>query len=86
MKIIANKALFWFLQDGTELNMEKPEHIDLYIQQTLSYGSLKDIKELFHIISLNTFWESFERIKKFLPLPIRKFWEEYHGDIKSAPE
>lgn len=86
MKVIANKSLFWFLRDGAELNMEKPDHIDLYVQQALSYGHVKDIKELFRIISPNTFWESFSRIKRFLPLQIRKFWEEYNGNIKPAPK
>lgn len=35
MKIAAEEHLFWFLKEGTLLDLDKPSELDLYLQQIL---------------------------------------------------
>lgn len=81
MKTVAKKRLFWYLKDGVELDLDNPSHKDMYVQQILSHGNTADIKEMLKILSLDAFRESFNRIKRFLPAEIRRFWEEGCGGI-----
>ena len=81
MKVITGKRLFWFLEEGTELDLSNKAHLDMYIQQILTRGRTSDIKNLFKIIKPLDFVESFDRIKPFLPKEIKQFWEEGLGDI-----
>lgn len=81
MKTIAEKRLFWFLKEGTELDLSNKTHMDMYVQQVLSRGSVSDIKNLFKMIKAEEFIESFNRIKNFLPKEVKMFWEESIGDI-----
>ncbi len=86
MKTVINKRLFWFLKEGTELDFSNKTHLDMYIQQTLSRGKLSDIKKLFKTIPPSDFIKSYSRVKKFFPKEVRKFWEEWLGDINKPTE
>lgn len=86
MKTILEKRLFWFLKEGTELDVSNKTHLDMFIQQTLSRGKTSDIKKLFKIIPPSDFIQSFNRVKNFLPKEVRRFWEEYVGDIDRPAE
>jgi hypothetical protein len=86
MKTIAEKRLFWFMKEGTELDLCKKAHLDMYVQQTFSRGRSSDIKRLFKMLSFSDISESFNRIKNFLPPEVKKFWEETFGDINTPPE
>jgi len=80
MKIVPDKRLFWFLKDNIELDLDSPSVLDMYVQQILTRGSSQDIKSLSEKIGLDKFKESFERIKRFLPPEVTRFWEDYFGD------
>lgn len=86
MKTIIEKRLFWFLKEGSELDLSNKAHLDMYIQQALSRGKTSDIKKLFKTIPPSDFIESFSRVKNFLPKEVRRFWEECLGDINRATE
>ncbi len=86
-KTVAGKRLFWFLKEGTSIDLSKPSYRDLYIQQVLTTGDTRDIKKLFREVKLADFIDSFNRLKKFLPEEVRKFWDETLGDLnKSSKE
>lgn len=80
MKTKTEKRLFWYLKEGTELDLENPSHRDMYVQQILSHGKTEDIKKLIRTLPPETFRKSFSRVKRFLPKEVRKFWEEGLGD------
>jgi len=85
MKIRVDNRLFWFLKEDTELDLSNKAHLDLYVQQILSRGRLADVRRLFERVKRRDFIESFSRLKHFLPKEVRKFWEEWLGDLdKSA--
>ena len=86
MKINAEKRLFWFLREGVELDLSNKAHLDMYVQQTLSKGKTSDIQKLIHTISPSVFAESFGRVKNFFPEEVRRFWEEWVGDINKPAE
>ena len=86
MKIIAEKRLFWFLKEGTELDLSNKAHLDMYVQQTLARGRTSDVKKLFEILEFSDFTESFNRVKNFLPPEVRKFWEECIADTYEPPK
>ena len=86
MKSVVEKRLFWFLKEGTELDLSNKIHMDIYIQQTLLRGRTADIKMLFKKVKPLDFAESFLRIKNFLPLEIKSFWEEWLGDTDRTAE
>ena len=84
--IVAQKKLFWFLKEGTRFDFSKKDHRDMYIQQVLSRGKIADVQELFRIIEVADFQESFARIRKFLPKEVKRLWEEWLGDINRPAE
>jgi hypothetical protein len=84
MKSVVDKRLFWFLKEGTELDLSNKAHLDMYVQQALSKGKISDIKKLFKVVAPSDFIESFSRVKSFLPKEVRKFWEEWLGDINQS--
>lgn len=86
MKTVAEKRLFWFLKEGTEFDLSNKTHLDTYIQQTLSRGRTSDIRRLLEIVKPSDFNASFVRIKDFLPKEVRRFWEEWLGDINQSAE
>lgn len=80
MKISTDKRLFWFFNDKTELNLENEKHLNMYVQQVLSYGRFEDVRNLLSTIDKGTFKKSFNRIKNFLPKEVKRFWErDYVG-------
>ena len=86
MKSVVEKRLFWFLREGTELDLSNKTHLDMYVQQTLSKGKISDIKKLFEMVAHADFIESFSRVKSFLPKEVRKFWEEWLGNLNPSPK
>lgn len=81
MKIIPEKRLFWFLKEGTELDLSDKAQLDMYVQQSISMGRTSDIKKLLNTVKSSDFINSLNRIKNFLPKEVRRFWEEWLGDI-----
>jgi hypothetical protein len=86
MKVLAKSRLFWFLKEGTELDLNNQAYLDMYVQQILTRGKAQDIKELLGMVDLKTFKESFERIKNFLPAEVKKFWENGLGGTDRSSE
>ena len=82
VNLTADKKLFWFLKDNVKLDPSVPSHLDMYVQQIITYGGAEDIKMLFKNISLKQFELSFLRLKPFLPFEINKFWEDFIGENK----
>jgi hypothetical protein len=79
-----DNRLFWFLKEDTELDLSNKAHLDLYVQQILSRGRLTDVQRLFERVERRDLMESFSRLKRFLPKEVRKFWEEWLGDLDKA--
>jgi len=84
METQVQKQLFWFLKEGTKLDLSNKTHLDMYIQQILSRGKTSDVKKLLRDVNAEDFLESFERIKDFLPKEVKMFWEEWLGDINKS--
>ncbi|MEW6680851.1 MAG: hypothetical protein AB1297_07555 [bacterium] len=82
MRIIANKRLFWFLKEGTNLDLSQPSVLDMYVQQTITRGRTEDIKELLNLLNLKELQTVLERIKHFIPEEVRRFWEDFIKDDK----
>ena len=80
MKIVPEKRLFWFLKDNIKLDLSNPSVLDMYIQQVIMYGRAEDISALFSKINLSQFKNAFMRLSHFLPLEVRKFWEDAIGN------
>ena len=80
-KIISENRLFWFLKEGTEINLQDKGQLDLYVQQILSSGKTEDVKQLLETISPSVFEKSFDRIKRFLKNEVKIFWKEYFEDF-----
>ncbi len=80
MKMAAEKKLFWYLKEGAELDLSNRSHLDMYVQQVLTRGTISDVQLLLKKISREGFADSFRRVKPFLPRLVRKFWEEWLGD------
>lgn len=86
MKTVAEKRIFWFLKEGSELDLSNRSHLDMYVQQILLRGRTVDIKNLLKIVALSDFTDSFKRLKNFFPKEVRRFWEEFLADINRPPE
>lgn len=80
MDFKSNKFLFWFFKDKARLDLENPSVLDMYVQQVISRGKTADVKNLLKTIKPRKFKESFQRLNRFLPLEVRKFWEDYLGN------
>lgn len=66
---------FWYLR-GDNFDTSSSFCLDMYIQEVLSYGYSEDIRKMFKIIDKDKIKLSFSRIKYFLPLEVKKFWED----------
>lgn len=84
MKVTVEKRLFWFLKEGTELDLSSKPDMDMYVQQTIMRGKESDIKILLTTVKHSDFVDSLGRIRKFLPKEVRRFWEEWLGDINRS--
>ncbi len=80
MRIVAEKRLFWFLKDKVKFDLSDPRELEMYIQQVITHGGVRDIKALFSRINLAQFKNAFRRVSRFLPFEVRKFWEDAIGD------
>ncbi len=80
MYITPDKRLFWFLKDNIKLDLSEPSQLDMYVQQVVTCGRTEDIRTLFKNIGRESFKSAFIRLKHFLPLEVRKFWEDFIGD------
>ncbi|MDI6734643.1 MAG: hypothetical protein QME42_00360 [bacterium] len=80
MKIIPDKRLFWFLKEGITLDSNEPSVLDMYVQQVITRGKTEDVKVLLRNISLEQFRQVFMRIKHFLPVEVKMFWEDFIGN------
>ncbi|TRZ95047.1 hypothetical protein D4R78_04975 [bacterium] len=80
MKIVAQRRLFWFLKDNIKLDLSNTSVLDMYIQQVIMYGRVEDISVLFSKINFSQFKNAFMRLSRFLPLEVRKFWEDAIGN------
>jgi len=79
MKFTPNELLFWFFKNKTKINLDNPADLDTYLQQVLTHGKTNDIKQLLKRVKPLKFQEAFERTKKFLPLEVKMFWEDFIG-------
>jgi len=66
MKIKVDRRLFWYMKEGTELDLENLSHLDMFVQQVLSTGKTADIKRMLRVFPPDIFRESFNRIERFL--------------------
>ncbi|MFH0796037.1 MAG: hypothetical protein V2A65_03155 [Candidatus Omnitrophota bacterium] len=82
MKVLIDKILFWFLKEGSELDLSRRDHLDMYVQQIITRGRTPDIKKLLSTVSHSDFTRSFARVKNFLPQEVKNFWEEGLGYLE----
>ena len=80
MEITAKPDLFWFLKEGTKLDLTQPSTVDLYVQQVLTRGGAEDVKELLRLLDAASFRAAFRRVKPFIPAEVRSFWEDFLGN------
>ncbi len=81
MEIMIPENLFWFLKEGTRLDLSKRVHRDMYVQQVLTRGRTADVRKLLSTIKVAEFSESLGRIERFLPKGVQRFWEEWLGNF-----
>lgn len=77
MNILPDKILFWFLKDNVSLNLSTPADLELYVQQVLMRGRLKDVKMLLSKIDFDQFKKVFLKIKRYCPKEVQAFWEDF---------
>lgn len=82
MKTPVEKRLFWFLREGTQIDLADSAHVELLMQHVLASGRTDGVSKLLKMIAPSDFARSFRRIKDFLPQEVRMFWEEWRGDIE----
>jgi hypothetical protein len=79
-KIVPDPNLFWNLKQGATFDPDNPSDLDMYMQQVLARGNAQDVRTLVKTIGRTRFQKGFERIKRFLTLEVRTFWEGYFGN------
>ncbi len=72
--------LFWFLKPGAVLDISTEGTRQMYIQQVFTCGRAEDVRELLKSIQPQQLRQSFEQLKRFLPLHVRMFWEDFFAD------
>lgn len=77
MNVRTSGRLFWFLKEGSSLDLAHPSQRQMYFQQVLTHGREEDIRSLLRSINPPQFKETFERVKHFLPSDVRNFWEDF---------
>ena len=80
MKINLNKKLFWFLKDNTELDLDNPASLEMYVQQVVSQGRAEDIRILLANVNINRLKRVFSKIERFLSREVKAFWEDFFAD------
>ncbi len=79
MKIAADPRLFWFLKEGSSLDLTNPSTLEMYVQQVITRGGEKDVRTLLKVIDRKNLHQTFQRLKSFVPFEVRKFWEDFFG-------
>lgn len=74
--VVPPPRLFWFLRDGVRLDLADPAMADLYVQQIVTHGSANDVKQLLVTVDRPQLKASFGRIRQFLPVEVRGFWDD----------
>jgi len=77
MNISPDKKLFWFLKDNVSLDLANAADLELYVQQVLTRGRMEDVKTLLAAVDFKRFRQVFLKIKRFFPLEVRTFWEDF---------
>ena len=77
MKIAADGRLFWFLRQGTLLDLEDPSILPMVLQQVLSHGRIDDIRSLLGAVDRAQFEQGLKKIGRFLPREVQTFWEDF---------
>ena len=74
-----NKHLFWFLREKTKLDTQNPASLETHVQQVITHGKTKDIKQLLKTVKPIKLQQTIKHLKGFLPKEVAKFWEDYFG-------
>ena len=77
MKIAADGRLFWFLKQGTMLDLEDQSVFPMVLQQVLSHGQTDDIRWLLRSVGRSRFEQGLKKIGRFLPREVQTFWEDF---------
>jgi len=81
-EVLADKRLFWFLKEGTNLNLSEPWVLDMFVQQTITRGRTEDIKALLKLLTIEELERVLDSIGRFVPEEVRMFWEDFIEDNK----
>ncbi|MBI5525888.1 MAG: hypothetical protein HY897_06095 [Deltaproteobacteria bacterium] len=84
MKITVDKGSFWFLQKGATLELSDERQLDMLVQQVFARGREADLNRLFSLAGTGAIKGSLRRIRRFLPVEVRAFWEEYFENIDQS--
>lgn len=79
MKIPTDPRLFWFLKEGSSLDLTNPSTLEMYVQQVITRGGEKDVRTLLKTVDRKNFQKIFQKLKSFVPMEVRKFWEDFFG-------
>lgn len=79
---ITDKRLFWFLKEGTQLDLTEPSILDMYVQQVITMGSAENVRMLLKTLKLGQLQDALRRLRRFIPGEVRRFWEDFIGDNK----
>lgn len=80
MKLEINPRLFWFLKEGTRLDLDDPANLEMYLQQVLACGTEEDVRNLLRAVDPGRFKQGFEKVKPFLPPEVQNFWADFLGN------
>ena len=75
--------LFWFVKEGAQFDLDDPSTRQMYVQHVLSRGKEGDIRELLRDIGIQGVKSAFEQCRRFIPVEIRNFWEDFFADHNS---
>ena len=80
----AETSLFWFLPEGSKLDLSIPASRDRVVQQVLTRGRDRDVIQLLRTLTQEEFEHSFHRVSDFVPPLVRKFWERYIANYHAS--
>lgn len=75
--VVLSSRLFWFLKEGTRVDLTEPSAADLYVQHIVTHGSANDVQLLTRTLNAEELRASLGRVKPFLPPEVRTFWEDW---------
>lgn len=59
------------------MDLSDPSALELYLQQVMTRGSAEDVRTLLKIVTRKQLKSALEKLKRFLPVEIRMFWEDF---------